>query len=190
VDDIVGRAFAHTLSSISATGAKVVEIPLSELLELPQINRKGGLSPPEAYAFHRDRLEKRGAEYDPRVVSRIVRGKEQDAADYLQLVQARGDFIRRVTAVTSEFDAILMPTTPIVAPLISALKPDDAYWRANVLALRNPSIINFLDGCSISIPCQDPGDLPAGLMISASHGSDRRLLAVAAEMEKLSRAKR
>jgi aspartyl-tRNA(Asn)/glutamyl-tRNA(Gln) amidotransferase subunit A len=190
VDDVVGRAFAHTLSSISATGAKVVEIPLSELLELPQINRKGGLSPPEAYAFHRDRLEKRSAEYDPRVVSRILRGKEQDAADYLQLVQARGDFIRRVTAVTSEFDAILMPTTPIVAPLISALKPDDAYWRANVLALRNPSIINFLDGCSISIPCQDPGDLPAGLMISASHGSDRRLLAIAAEMEKLSRAKR
>jgi aspartyl-tRNA(Asn)/glutamyl-tRNA(Gln) amidotransferase subunit A len=123
-------------------------------------------------------------------VSRILRGQEQDAADYIQLTQARADFIRRVSAVTDEFDAMLMPTTPMVAPLISALKSDEAYWRANMLALRNPSIINFLDGCSISIPCQDPDDLPAGLMISAPAGSDRRLLAIAAEVEKLSRSRR
>jgi aspartyl-tRNA(Asn)/glutamyl-tRNA(Gln) amidotransferase subunit A len=190
VDDVVGRAFAHTLNSIAATGARITEIPLTELLELPQINRKGGLSPPEALAHHRDRLEKSGAEYDPRVVSRILRGQEQDAADYIRLTQARADFIRRVSAVTDEFDAMLMPTTPMVAPLISALKSDEAYWRANMLALRNPSIINFLDGCSISIPCQDPDDLPAGLMISAPAGSDRRLLAIAAEVEKLSRSRR
>jgi len=190
VDDIVGRAFAHTLSAISGAGARVVEVALKELLELPQINRKGGLSPAEAYAFHRNRADTRGSEYDPRVLSRILRGKEQNAADYLNLLEARADLIRRVTAVTSEFDAVLMPTTPIVAPLISALKEDDAYWRANTLVLRNPSIINFLDGCSISIPCQDSGDLPVGLMISGAHGTDRRLLSIAGEIEKLSRSRR
>jgi aspartyl-tRNA(Asn)/glutamyl-tRNA(Gln) amidotransferase subunit A len=185
LEPTVARSFSNALSALSEAGAQITNLPLLELLELPSINLKGGLSAPEAYALHRERIGKHAAGYDPRVLSRILRGKEQDAADYLQLLKLRVDFIRRVTAATAPFDAMLMPTTPIVAPPIAALEQDEEYVRFNMLALRNPSVVNFLDGCAISIPCHDPGDLPVGLMIVGAHGADRRLLAIAAAIEKL-----
>jgi aspartyl-tRNA(Asn)/glutamyl-tRNA(Gln) amidotransferase subunit A len=116
---------------------------------------------------------------------RILRGREQDAADYIDLIKARADFIRRVSAITAPYDALIMPTVPVIPPRVSDLKEDDAYRRKNVLVLRNPSIANFLDGCSISIPCHRAGDPPVGLMLFGQHNADRRLLAIAAAIEKV-----
>jgi aspartyl-tRNA(Asn)/glutamyl-tRNA(Gln) amidotransferase subunit A len=54
-----------------------------------------------------------------------------------------------------------------------------------MLILRNPAIANFVDGCAISIPCHRAGDAPVGLMLMGTGGTDRRLLAVAAAIERL-----
>lgn len=186
MDDTVAHAFNSALEAISRAGARIVEIPLAELLELPRINHKGGLVVAEAYALHRSRVATHGDEYDPRVSSRLLRGKEQDSADYIDLVEARADFIRRVNAIVGSYDAMLMPTVPTIAPLISQLEADADYYRINGLMLRNPSILNFLDGCAVSIPCHDPGDAPVGLSIAGIHGADRRVLAIAAAVERLS----
>ena len=62
---------------------------------------------------------------------------------------------------------------------------DDEYVRLNLLLLRNPSLINFLDGCAISIPVHDPGEAPVGLMLAAPAGSDRSLLHVASTLERV-----
>jgi aspartyl-tRNA(Asn)/glutamyl-tRNA(Gln) amidotransferase subunit A len=185
LDDTVARAFTRTLGLLSAHGATIQEILMPELLELPGFYRQGGIAPAEAYAIHRERIAEHAAAYDPRVVSRILRGKEQDAADYIQLLRARTDFTRRVTAIIAPYAAILLPTVPVVAPLMAPLQNNDAYLRTNALLLRNPSIINFIDGCAISIPCQLPGELPVGLMLAGEHGADRRVLGIAAAVEKL-----
>ena len=185
MDDEVSTAFARTLSQLSSVGARIEEIPLPELLELPELNRHGGLAPPEAYATHRQWITTQAAAYDPRVLARILRGKEQDAADYIQLLRSRADFNRRVSAAISRYAAVLMPTVPIVAPAIASLIEDDAYTRANALVLRNPSIVNFLDGCAISVPCHEPGRLPVGLMLASLQGADRYLLGLAATVEKI-----
>jgi aspartyl-tRNA(Asn)/glutamyl-tRNA(Gln) amidotransferase subunit A len=164
-------------------GARIVDIALRELAELPQINAKGGLAASEAYGIHRALIAKAEKMYDPRVLVRILRGQEQDAAEYIDLLKARADFIRRVAAVTAPYDALVMPTVPVTAPRLADLAADDAYRHANFLALRNPSIANFLDRCSISIPCHRPGDAPVGLMLIGEHDGDRRLLAIAAAIE-------
>ena len=78
-----------------------------------------------------------------------------------------------------------MPTVPVVAPKLAAVEPDDAYRRVNAMVLRNPSVANFLDRCSISIPCHHAGDAPVGLMLIGENGADRRLLAIAATLEQL-----
>ena len=181
----VARAFDSVLSALRKAGARIVDIPLREFSELPQINAKGGLSAAESYAIHRPLLAEHTKRYDPRVLVRILRGQEQDAADYIDLVNARADFIRRVAPLTAPYDALVMPTAPVIAPPIAALADDDAYRHTNALVLRNPSIANFLDRCSISIPCHRAGDAPVGLMLIGEHGADRRLLAVAAAIEKL-----
>ena len=179
----VSSCWERALHRLGNAGARLNDITLRELDELPQINRKGGFSAAEAYALHRERLATDASQYDPRVLARIVRGREQDAADYIDLCTQRARFIERVTPHLAPFDALLMPTVPIVAPLISDLASEDAYVRTNLLALRNPSIINFLDGCAISIPCHEPQSAPVGITIFGLRGSDRRLLAIAGAVE-------
>jgi aspartyl-tRNA(Asn)/glutamyl-tRNA(Gln) amidotransferase subunit A len=183
LDADVAGAFASALGRLSRGGARIIELPLRELSELPTINAKGGITGAEAYAWHRDRIERHGNRYDARVASRIVRGGRQDAADYIELLAARANLIARVTSITAAFDALVMPTTPIVAPAIAALDDEDAYFRANGLVLRNPAVANFLDRCACSVPCHAPGMAPVGLMLMGETGADRRLLALAAAVE-------
>jgi aspartyl-tRNA(Asn)/glutamyl-tRNA(Gln) amidotransferase subunit A len=185
MEPAVAQAFDGALAALRKAGARITDIPLREFSELQQINAKGGLSAAESYALHRALISKHEKEYDPRVLVRILRGKEQDAADYIDLINARADFIRRVAAITAPYDALVMPTTPITAPRIADLKEDEAYRRANMLVLRNPSIANFLDGCAISLPCHRAGEAPVGLMLFGKHGADRRLLAMSAAIEQV-----
>ena len=178
----VATAFANACTMLSRAGARIVDLPLSELSELPAINASGGFAPIEAYAWHKPLLERRGSEYDPRVRARIERASGMTAVEYIQLRAARADLIARVTARTSGFDALLMPTVAITAPPIVAFEPDEDYRRLNALLLRNTSVINFLDCCAITVPIQTAGP-PVGLMIVGEHGADRHLLGVARGIE-------
>lgn len=183
MDDAVSAAFAHALSTLSAAGATLVELPLREFGELAQINAKGGFGAAESYAWHRALLSRAADRYDPRVRVRIEKGALQSAADYLDLQATRRDWIRRVTARCEGFDALVCPTVPAIAPRLADLVADDDYNRWNLLMLRNPSVVNFLDGCAISVPCHQAGEAPIGLMLAGGHGRDRPLLSIALSVE-------
>lgn len=183
LDPEVAAAFEHACTVISRVGARLVDLPLTELGDYAALNAKGGFSPPEAYAWHADLIARRGADYDQRVRVRIERGRTMTAADYITLCWQRTDFIARVEARTAEFDALIMPTLPLIAPPIAAFAKDDDYWRLNGRILRNTSITNFLDGCAITLPIHSPGNAPVGLMVVGRHGEDRRLLSVALGLE-------
>lgn len=180
LDEAVARDFERAVRALRDAGAQIREIPLQELQELPAINGKGGLAGAEAYALHRERLQTSAALFDPRVSARILRAGEQSAADYLDLLRARADLQRRLEKPLAQFDAVLLPTTPIIAPLLQDLERDEDYVRINGLALRNTAVANFLDRCAISVPCQEPGSAPVGLMLMAAAERDRELLALAA----------
>jgi aspartyl-tRNA(Asn)/glutamyl-tRNA(Gln) amidotransferase subunit A len=179
LDKTVADHFARALRALTQAGVKLTDVTLPELAELPDINRKGGISSAESYAFHRARLATDSRRYDPRVLSRILRGHEQEAAEYIDLLNTRVRFIDRVAPRIRKFAAVLMPTIPVVAPAVSDLKSDDAYVRANGLALRNPSIVNFINGCAISLPCHVPGTAPVGLSLFGLANTDSTLLCVA-----------
>ncbi len=179
----VSVAYSRALSRIAAAGASLTEFALPELAELPDINYKGGFAAVESYALHRDLIAARASEYDSRVLSRILRGREQCEADERALHHRRAALIERVTPKVQMFDAWLMPTVPITAPRVVDLESDATYALINSLALRNPSVVNFLDGCAISVPCQRLDEAPVGLTIAGVHGTDRQTLAIAAAIE-------
>jgi aspartyl-tRNA(Asn)/glutamyl-tRNA(Gln) amidotransferase subunit A len=183
LDSDVAGAFERASSVLSRAGARLVDVPLAELGEYAPINAKGGFSPPEAYAWHAALIARRGAEYDPRVRRRIERGREMSAADYVTLGWQRADLIARVEARTAELDALIMPTLPLVAPEIAAFAKDEDFWRLNARLLRNPSLVNFLDRCALTLPIHAPGTAPVGLMLVGRHGEDRRLLSLALGVE-------
>jgi aspartyl-tRNA(Asn)/glutamyl-tRNA(Gln) amidotransferase subunit A len=183
IDAVVAAAFERALKAIARAGAHVSELPLNELTQLSQLNSKGGFSAAEVYARHTRLIAEHSAAYDPRVLTRILRGREQSAADYLELQRLRVDFIERVSAHLAPYDAMLLPTVPICAPRTDEVAEDGAYTRLNALALRNPAVVNFLDGCAISLPCHEPGTAPVGLMLAGGRDSDHQLLALAAGIE-------
>lgn len=166
LEPVVAQAFERALGTLRRAGAVVDEIDLPELSELAAINAGGGFSPAEAWAWHRRLLSERGQDYDPRVAARIRRGEGMSAADYIDLMQARRDWITRVERRLQDHDAMLSPTVPIVAPLLEPLlASDEAFFSTNATLLRNPAAINMLDGCALSLPCHTPGDWPVGLMV-------------------------
>jgi aspartyl-tRNA(Asn)/glutamyl-tRNA(Gln) amidotransferase subunit A len=185
LDKHVSAAFAAALRALSAAGVRIIDIPLRELAELAQVNAKGGFAAAEAYAIHRPLMKVKREDYDPFVLTRLERGKEQDAADYIELLWAREDLIARLAPLTAPYDALLMPTVPMIAPTLRELDAEEAARTANLALLRNPALVNFFDRCAISIPCHKAGDAPVGLMLVGENGGDRRLLAIAAAVEKL-----
>jgi Asp-tRNA(Asn)/Glu-tRNA(Gln) amidotransferase A subunit family amidase len=185
MDRGVASAFERVLSRLRQQGASVEDIALPEIDELANINRLGGFAAAESWSWHRQRLAGQEAQYDPRVVLRMRRGQSMSAADYIELHQARRDWQQRVAARIGSFDALLSPTVPIVAPPLGNLASDDAaFFQLNALLLRNPSVVNFLDGCALSLPCQQPGELPVGLMVWHAGLRDDVVVAAAASIER------
>lgn len=193
MDSTVERAFDRTLQTLRAAGARIDELPMTELDELAPMMATGGFSPAESYAWHRHLLETSADQYDPRVCARILRGANMQAHDYMELVQSRAHWTARMQSTLLAYDAVLSPTTPITAPLRSSVAPgterDAEFFRVNGLLLRNTSAINTLDGCAISLPCHVPGELPVGLM--AWHGPmhDDTILQLALVLEDTLRRK-
>jgi aspartyl-tRNA(Asn)/glutamyl-tRNA(Gln) amidotransferase subunit A len=184
MDRQVAAAFETALSRMSAAGARIDEIDVPEFAELAAIHARGTLSNAESFAWHRELLARHAAEYDPRVRARIEIGATQTAADYAMLLAARSRFIAGVGRRIAGFHALLMPTVPVVPPRIADLQTDDAYFRTNALVLRNSSLVNFLDGCAISIPMHEIGQAPAGLTLACSGDLDRQLFSCAAAAER------
>ena len=166
LDATVTRAFERTLATLRKSGARVEAINLPQLADAARINAGGGFAPVEAWAWHRALIAEHESQYDPRVALRIRRGAQMSGADYIDLLQARQAWIAQMEAAMRGVDAMLSPTVPIVAPALAPLlASDDAFFDANGALLRNPSVVNLLDGCALSLPCHAPGQLPVGLMV-------------------------
>lgn len=183
-DTTVSRAFAHAVDRLRAAGATVEEIDMPELADIARLQAGGGLTAAESYAWHRPLMATHRDCYDPRVISRIERGAGISAADYIDLLLARKAWAGRITERLAGFDAVLSPTVPVVAPPIaSVLQDDEAYFRLNALLLRNTTVVNLLDGCAVSLPCQQPGELPVGLMLWHAALHDEAILNIALAVE-------
>ena len=183
MDGTVAAAFDHALSVLSDQGARIVRARFPAFEAIAAANAQGGFAASEAYAWHRGLLASKGAEYDPRIRVRIMRGEGMSAADYLDLLAARARIVAGFDAATRDFDALILPTSPIVAPTIASLDDEREYNRLNMLILRNTALGNFLDRCAISLPCHRPGEAPVGLMVMGETMGDARLFRIAAAVE-------
>ncbi len=179
----VAQAFESSLQRLSNAGARIEELELP-FEELPALNAGGGFSAAESHRWHRTLLEEQGEHYDQRVALRIRRGALISDADLQQLHAARRGWMARMNTALEGFDAMLSPTVPMTAPLLAPLlASDEAFFATNALLLRNPSAVNMLDGCALSLPCHEPGQAPVGLMIWHGALRDDAVLDVALQAE-------
>jgi aspartyl-tRNA(Asn)/glutamyl-tRNA(Gln) amidotransferase subunit A len=192
-DATVAHAFERTVETLRRAGAHIDTIALPALLDQPAY----GFSAPESYTWHRELLERAGAQYDPRVRARIEKGAAVMAWEYIHLLGARQQWIARMAHGMDGYDALLSPTVPIVAPPLAPVAPADGvdpaqdaardaeFFRVNTLLLRNTSVVNLLDGCALSLPCHVQGELPVGLMVWHGALRDDAVLNVALQIEQI-----
>ncbi|MBP6861608.1 MAG: hypothetical protein KBC57_04540 [Neisseriaceae bacterium] len=175
----VAAAFSHSVTKLSQLGATIVPFAFSELHRIPEINAAGGLTAAEVWSEHQDFFDAARAEYDPLVATRIERGRHISAGDYLRVQQQRAGLIELAQARLAYADAWLMPTVAIGAPKLTELADADTFFRLNALALRNTTVLNFLDGCAVSLPLGQG----LGLSVGGLAGQDAKILNVALSIE-------
>ena len=182
LDSSVKAAFGAAIEVLKAQGYDIreerVEV-LERLKELPvwhfsAIESRGEYD--EAYQNQREKM-------DPRVAgpTRMGRADEVDAVSYRKTLNMREDLITHYRQ-EMEDKILIMPTVPIMPPSFADMKQDEDYSRLNLQVLRNPSIGNVMDACSISLPFQKQGST-MGIMMVAAGGQDSALLDVAAAVE-------
>jgi aspartyl-tRNA(Asn)/glutamyl-tRNA(Gln) amidotransferase subunit A len=183
LDIEVMQAFESAMQRLARRGAKLLELAVPEFDEAAKANGGGGISPPEAYAVHRKWID-REQEFDPRVLERILRGGFVLAADYIELLAIRARLVRRFTRANYDVDVLVMPTVPRIAPPMEHLERSAETFRlANRNMLRNTSLINFLDGCALTLPIHPAREAPVGLMVVGFSGEDERVLSAGLAIE-------
>ena len=181
MDAITGKGFYEAVDKLSNAGFNI------ETRSIPVLNGVKNLAAwqfaaVESRAEYEYAFDNQLDKMDPRVSSRIARADDVSAFDYCKSLNARKLLIEQYRHEESGC-VILMPTTPIVAPkLADLLNDDEAYFNTNTLVLRNPSMANLLDGCSISLPFKHKSH-SIGVMLTAPAYHDDALLALAQQLE-------
>ncbi len=183
LDREVANAFDAALARLSSAGAIVTEQRLSAFDKQDVYYKAGGYSGAEVAHIHKPWIH-RVAEYDRRVGQRISLGTQLSAVDFVEFNQLRISYQREVAAAIAPFDAIVMPTVPCTAPTIAEVDAsDEAFMRWNLRIVSLCGLVNFLDGCATTMPCQAPGAAPVGFTVCGTAMQDRHVLSVAKAIE-------
>ena len=185
LDDTVGRRFPEALDRLERAGARLTYEKMPLLDDMMKALSRSSILMAEAYAIHKERLARRGDAIDQIVRARLDRGAGIAAADFIDAVRDRAALIHAMDARLADLDALVLPTTPIVAPRLDEVATPKDFMARNAMVLRNTTIANYFDLTAISLPLPRDGGLPTGLMLFARNGHDRRLFRIAAAVEKV-----
>ncbi len=180
VRDAPGAAFESALGKLRDAGAHIESFKVPELEEAFAFG--GSLFTAEAYGHWRDVIEDAPEKMFPEVLARFRLGRDVSAPDYIanwaRLRQIRAVYL----AASQGYDAVLIPTAPILPPNLERLKTDQAYFVSeNLLALRNTRIGNLMGLCGLTLPTGVPS---CGIQLMGSPGQDAKLLRLGAAAER------
>ena len=189
LDDDVTAAFERAIAVLSDAGVSIRHEPMPVLDQCDDFFPDRALVLYEVFQHHRTMLEEHGDEYDPFVGKRIMTGAEisddEQQSRYQERNQLVDAFHRHFDQL--EIDAVVYPTVPCIPPALAETDDPSDETKINLRCLRNTATINHVDGCSISLPCQQPGQAPVGLMLSARNRDDEKLYCIAKSIEMILR---
>ncbi len=181
LDAQVSADFEAALKAIRDAGAVLDDVDIPGMGEAGRVNRI--LVATEAFAIHQSRLKALETEGDPHVYRRIISGGTFSQQERDEALALRRQASLAFNGTAQAFDVLISPTVAVTAPLIAEVESD--FDRLNALILRNPSAVNFLDGCAATIPMNAPDAQGAGLMVIGANGSDWKVLAAAETLEQV-----
>jgi len=173
------KGFEAAVDRLAVAGAQITRQAL-DVVDVA-MTLSGVLFAPEAYGLWKDVIEANPGAMYPLILERFRTGAGVLAADYVAAWAALDRYRAEYAAATAGYDAVLVPTAPILPPDAARLLSDPGYFTSeNLLALRNTRIGNVFGLAVLTLPT----GLPAtGISLMAAPGAEERLLrlGVAAE---------
>lgn len=175
LDAAVSASFEAALEKLRTAGFRLEDLDLAFLPGQMEFNRI--IVSSEAFATYGADLDRLGEVGDPHVLKRIRFAQTLSTAQVADAYAGRAATVERFSQAMDGLDGMLAPTLQITPPTIVETQAN--FDRLNGAMLRNPSMINFVDGCANSLPVATGGTVPGALMISAARGNDWPVLNVA-----------
>ncbi|MBZ4690793.1 MAG: amidase [Cereibacter sp.] len=170
--DAPARGFDDAVTRLEVAGAEITRAKIPEVTEAMSL--AGILFTAEAYGIWGKTIEAAPEKMFPRILERFRSGADFRASDYVACWRRMHELRRIWAQKTAVYDAVLVPTSPILPPDAARLMTDDAYYVAeNLLALRNTRIGNLFGLCGLSLPTGQPS---CGISLMAGPGEEERLL--------------
>lgn len=173
-------AFQEAAVKLAGAGAKLQHIEIPEVEGAMKLT--SCLYTTEAYGLWRDVIEADPDKMYAEILQRFRLGDTHSGPDYVAAWSALKAARIAYDRVASAFDAVILPTAPILPPDLERLNTDhDYYVTENLLALRNTRIGNLMGLCALSLPTGVPS---CGLMMMAPPDFEAALLRLGAAAEK------
>lgn len=187
--DFVSRADERILKIVDEAchvlkrlGAVIEEKPLEWLKDAAAAN--GLITQTEAAAFHRERLKDRPELFSDDVRQRLMEGASTSGVDYAQARKVQTMTKHNFKQLFSQYDLLVLPTVPIVAPFIEG---ENAVEMARRLT-RFTAEFNISHLPAISVPFGRVDNLPVGVQFVTKWWREDLLVQVAHAFERATRS--
>jgi aspartyl-tRNA(Asn)/glutamyl-tRNA(Gln) amidotransferase subunit A len=177
--DAPGAAFRIGLDRLRAAGATIETIEIPEIADVMSLT--GALYTSEAYGLWRDVIEANPDLMFAEILERFRAGAGFSGPDYVAAWSALENARMCYDRATAGFDAVLVPTAPIMPPNLEKLTTDHAYYvTENLLALRNTRIGNLMGITALTLPTDVPS---CGITFMSPPNTEEALLRIGAAAE-------
>jgi aspartyl-tRNA(Asn)/glutamyl-tRNA(Gln) amidotransferase subunit A len=184
LDDDVRARFDEAMSRLDDAGARIVDIDVGRLPDIPTTYVNVVL--PEAFAYHADALKNVPEEFGQNVRTRLEMGGRISRDDYVRAQGERARMRAAVDRALSLCDALVLPTLPIPAQKIGSMSAlvGTVEEPLRPLTLRLTQLFNLTGHPAMSLPCGETrAGLPCGLQLVGRRQRTPELLHIALSCE-------
>ena len=181
----VRRAFENALERLRTCGVKVEPRTVHGTDAI--VDTYTSISLPEAAHWHAPTLDSRPLDYQAPVRERLERGRTIAAVSYFRAMERREQLRAAVDAALDECDALVLPTLPIVAPVLGAV--DETMDNGETIPvraamLRLTQLFNVTGHPAISLPIASAG-MPVGMQLVGQRGGTEALISVGSQCARM-----
>lgn len=186
-DKEVSTALQKSIDVLRGLGCKTVEFEFPRIPEIMAAYTT--LDSCEASSYHERSMAERAGDFQPDVRLLLEQGLFIPATYYIQALRIRAAIFRDLMSLFKQFDVIVTPAEPIVAPEVGqrTVRIEDSEESVDNAIVRYLAPFNLTGLPALSIPCGfSSEDLPIGMQIIGKAFDETTVLTVGHAYEQAS----